>query len=123
MSQSQIIVTFAGLLAIALIVWWFWLSSPKATHIEGQAPVDITVKNGAYQPAVIEVLAGEAVTLRFLREDASPCAEKVVFGDLGITENLPLKRPHTFRLAPLPSGLHEFTCQMGMYRGKLIARV
>lgn len=120
--MSELLVTLGGAILIALIVWWFWFSAPKAAHVAGNQPIDILVKDGTYQPAAIEVPTGRPLTLRFVRHDATPCAEKVVFGDLGISADLPLGKPQTVSLGPLPPGTYEFTCQMGMYRGRLIAK-
>ncbi|HSI23066.1 MAG TPA: cupredoxin domain-containing protein [Methylophilaceae bacterium] len=119
--MSELFVTLGGLAAIGLIAWWFWLSSPKAEHSSAQQPIDIQVKDGVYQPAALDVPAGQALTLRFTRHDATPCAEKVVFGDLGISAELPLGKARSVTLPPLKPGQYEFTCQMGMYRGRLVA--
>lgn len=120
--MSEIFVTIAGLILIALIIWWFWLSTPKAVQADENAPLEIQVKDGAYQPAAVEVPAGQPVNVSFLREDATPCAEKVVFADLGITADLPLGRSLSISIPALKPGTYEFTCQMGMYRGRLIAK-
>lgn len=120
--MSEIFVTIAGLILIALIIWWFWLSTPKAVRAKENAPMEIQVKDGAYQPSAIEVRAGRPVNVSFLRQDASPCAEKVVFADLGINADLPLGRSQSISIPALRPGTYEFTCQMGMYRGRLIAR-
>lgn len=113
------LVNLAGLAAVAFIVWWFWLSRP-ASKKAASGVIDILVDHGVYTPARIEVPANRAVTLRFLRKDASPCAEKVEFDALGISEDLPLGKPREVRLPPLPPGDIEFTCQMKMYRGTLV---
>lgn len=120
--MSELMVAAGGLLLIGLIVWWFWLSGPKAQAVREDGPVDILVKDGSYQPAALEVSAGKPLVLRFTRHDATPCAEKVTFGDLDLTIDLPLGKPVRVELPPLPAGVHEFTCQMGMYRGKLVAK-
>jgi plastocyanin domain-containing protein len=114
-------VTLGGLLAIAAIVWWFWLSSPETVHADDSQSVEIRVEGDTYQPSVVEVPAGKPFALRFLRLDANPCAEKVVFGSLGISADLPLGKPQIISLGSLQPGIYEFTCQMGMYRGRLIA--
>ena len=119
---SEILVTLGGIAAVASIVWWFWFSAPKAMRVAGNQLIEILVQDGTYQPAAIEVPTGQPLTLRFVRHDATPCAEKVVFSDLGISADLPLGKPHDITLSGLPAGTHEFTCQMGMYRGKLIAK-
>jgi len=114
-------VNLIGLLLIGLIVWWFWLSKPRASLAQSSV-VDILVDNGVYTPARIEVRAGESLTLRFLRKDASPCAEKVIFAGMDISRDLPLDENTEIQLPPLSVGEYEFTCQMQMYRGSLVAR-
>ena len=49
-----------------------------------------------------------------------PCAEKVLFDDLGVSAELPLGKSVT--VTPDKPGEYEFTCQMRMYRGTLMAR-
>ena len=120
--MNEILVTVGGLLAITAIVWWFWLSSPKAMLASINQAIEIRVEGGAYQPAAIETAAGKPLTLRFVRIDTTPCAEKVMFGDLGISADLPIGKPHDVVLPALQPGVYEFTCQMGMYRGKIIAK-
>lgn len=115
-------VNLAGLLLAAAIVWWFWLSKPRARQAAGSAPIDIVVDGGVYTPARIEIAAGQPVTLRFLRKDPSPCAEKVLFDDLGIAAELPVGQPVELTITPGVSGEYAFTCQMQMYRGTLVVR-
>lgn len=114
-------VNLGALACIGLIVWWFWLSKPKAVSASRQQ-IEILVDNGVYTPSRIEIRAGEPVTLRFLRQDPSPCAEKVVFTELGVTADLPLNRPLNLTVTAPKVGAYSFTCQMQMYRGELVAR-
>ena len=116
-------VNIGGLVVIGLIVWWFWLSKPKGRRESGAQPIDILVDNGVYTPARIEVPVGRPIILRFLRKDASPCAEKVIFDDLGISADLPVDEKTDVIVIPKTAGEHEFTCQMKMYRGTLVAQV
>jgi len=116
------LVNFAGLILVGLIVWWFWLSRPKAQRAVGPQPIEIIVADGVYAPARIEVPVGQSVTLRFLRKDPSPCAQKVIFDALGISSDLPIDKPQELILTPDKAGEYEFTCEMGMYRGKLVVR-
>jgi len=119
--MSLWIVNFAGLAAIGLIVWWFWLSKPQAQRA-ASGVIDVVVDAGVYAPARIEVVAGKSVTLRFLRKDPSPCAEKVLFDDLGIAADLPIDQPVELTITPKQPGEYAFTCQMQMYRGTLVVR-
>jgi plastocyanin domain-containing protein len=104
-----------------LIVWWFWLSKPQAQRV-ASGVIDVVVDAGVYAPARIEVAAGKPVTLRFLRKDPSPCAEKVLFDELGIAADLPIGQPVELTVTPGKAGEYAFTCQMQMYRGMLVAR-
>lgn len=120
--MSAWLINVAGLATIGLIVWWFWLSRPRARRAEIDRPIEIVVDDGVYSPARIEVPAGKPVTLRFIRKDPSPCAEKVVFDDFGISGDLPVGKPYDISFTPDKPGEHEFTCQMRMYRGSLVVR-
>lgn len=116
------IVNAIGISLILFIIIWFWL----AKLITGKfvktksGIIDITVDNGVYTPALIKVKAGEKIQLRFYRKDASPCAEWVIFQKINRSEELPLHKPHLIELKIDQPGEYDFTCQMNMYRGKLI---
>lgn len=117
--MQALVVNVAGLALICLIVWWFWLSQPKARQIAGDV-VDILVEDGVYSPSRIEVPAGRKIRLRFLRKDASPCAEKVLFDELGISADLVVGQVTEVDVDAVGVGEYEFTCQMRMYRGQLV---
>ncbi|MBI5612211.1 MAG: cupredoxin domain-containing protein, partial [Gammaproteobacteria bacterium] len=90
----------AGLILLALVVWWFWFSKPKARVAAGAGPIDIVVDNGVYTPARIQVPTGRPVTLRFIRNDPSPCAEKVLFDDFGVAADLAVGKPTEITITP-----------------------
>ena len=113
------IINLAALSVILLIIWWFWLSQPKAVKQTSDV-IDVVVDNGVYTPAYIETEQDKPLTLRFIRKDASPCAEKVIFSALNITADLPLDKSIELKIPTDKAGNFDFTCQMQMYRGKLI---
>lgn len=115
----MLLINIAGILLIALIVWWFWLYHPAATDA-GDSDRVITVDSGTYLPARIKVSADTPVSLRFLRKDPSPCAEMVIFPDLQISETLPLNTLKVVQLPALATGEYSFHCQMQMYRGTVV---
>lgn len=120
--MSAWFVNSAAVALIGLIVWWFWFSKPKARVAIGAGPIDIIVDNGVYTPARIEAPAGKPLTLRFNRKDPSPCAEKVLFDDFGVAADLAVGTPTEVTITPKKPGDYEFTCQMRMYRGVVVAR-
>ncbi|MBI3772079.1 MAG: cupredoxin domain-containing protein [Gammaproteobacteria bacterium] len=111
-----------GLLLILFVIGWFWVNKPRLQQAQAAAVIEIIVDGGVYDPARIEVPRGQATTLRFIRRDASPCAEKVIFNGLGVSAELPLDEPRNLDVTPPQSGEYEFTCQMGMYRGVLVVK-
>jgi plastocyanin domain-containing protein len=79
----------------------------------------ILVKGG-YTPDVIIVQHGRPVRFNFRREETAACSEMVIFNDFSKSARLPLGETVPIEFLPEKSGEYEFTCQMGMLRGKLI---
>ncbi len=115
----MLVINILGFALISLIVWWFWLYKPRNGMVT-KGTVSITVNNGVYTPAQVRVMAGEKVTLSFLRKDNSPCSSIVQFNNLEISEELPLNKTKDISLESLKPGIYPFSCQMQMYRGELI---
>lgn len=118
----DLLVNLGGLLFIALIAWWFWIAKPKSRKESGARPIDIIVDNGVYTPSRIEVPVGRPIILQFLRKDPSPCAEKVIFEDFDTAADLAVNEKTSVTIIPQQAGEYDFTCQMKMYRGTLVAR-
>lgn len=116
-----IILNILGGILAAAIIWWFWLSKPKAVRVNKET-VQITVKDGVYVPSRIEVDAKVPLTLEFMRKDTSGCSEYVIFSSLGIHEKLPLNKSHQIYLPVLEPGVYTFNCQMNMYHGELVVK-
>jgi len=114
----MLFINLAGFTLIALIVWWFWLFKPKETGLDDKSLV-IAVENGVYSPARIKVAAGNAIEIKFLRKDPSPCAETLLIPDLDVSEMLPLDKEKVIHLPALEPGEYAFHCQMQMYRGQI----
>jgi plastocyanin domain-containing protein len=112
-------VNLCGGLIIVFIIWWFIIKKPKAFQAKDNA-IHIKVHDGIYDPSVIKVQKGKSIRLSFTRYDESPCAEYVIFDKLNISSKLPMKKPHVIEITFQNAGEYTFTCQMGMYRGKVI---
>lgn len=118
------IVNIFGLLLIAAIVWWFWLAGKSGKSVVSQqvsaASLEVLVKDGVYEPDHIRLPAGRPATLKFRREDPSPCAEYVLFPDLEVSAQLAVNEVTEVHLPAAEPGKYPFTCQMQMYRGVLL---
>ncbi len=122
MSTSELLVTLAGLGAIAWVNWYFFLAGRSAVSADAGAGIQrarIEVDNG-YSPAVVRVRVGQPVRLEFHRVDRSSCTEEVVIPDFGIRSFLPTGRTTAVEFTPSAPGVHEFACGMGMVRGKIV---
>ena len=75
---------------------------------------------GGYTPDVIVVQHGRPVRLNFRREESAACSEMVVFSDFGKSAHLPEGQVVPIEFLPETPGEHAFTCQMGMFRGRLV---
>jgi len=111
-------VNIIGIILIALITWWFWIKKPQSVKVSSNE-VEIVVDNGVYSPSNIELSLGQSIKLKFLRKDPSPCAEKVIFDDLGVSLDLPINKEAGITIKPEKSGDYVFNCQMKMYIGHL----
>lgn len=117
----MLFVNIAGVLLIALIVWWFWFYKPTETVLDENDLV-VIVKNGVYQPDHITLAPNTPAILQFLRKDESPCSETLLIPALHISESLPLNQTQRIELPAMTAGEYEFHCQMQMYRGQLTVK-
>ncbi len=119
MTTDRIIVTLAGLAAIAFVYWFFLMRKEKSVEV-GES-VDITVAGG-YNPEVIVVRKGRPVTLNFLRTDPSSCLEEVVLGDFKVRKFLGLNQTSPVIITPRKAGEFVYSCGMNMFHGKIIVK-
>ena len=92
------------------------LRAPARRHVR---TVRVRVKGG-YQPSVVHARAGEPLRIVFTREETASCSEHVVFPAFGKSAMLPAFEDVALDLLPERAGEYEFTCQMGMLRGRLV---
>ena len=125
MKGDDWLVLLGGAAAIAWVNWYFFLAGRRpgaaavAVPVSGAQEVTVVV-DGGYAPAEVRVRRGAPVRIVFDRRERSGCTEDVVFPDLGIRRFLPPERKTAVEIAPDKPGTYEFTCGMGMFRGKVI---
>lgn len=122
MTTTQIIVTLAGLGVSISIIWFFFFSSKEGMRVvtSGRFQEATVLVKGGYSPDVIIVEHGKPVRLNFHREETASCSEMVVFPDFQKSAKLPTGEIVPIEFIPEKPGTYEFSCQMGMFRGKLI---
>ncbi len=123
MTLDQLLVTGGGLVAIGGIVWFFWLKRTpgvKASVVSDGYQEQMVLVRGGYTPDTIRVAARRPVRLLFRREETAACSEQVVLADYGKSAPLPTGTVVPIEFMPGDPGEHEFTCQMGMLRGRII---
>jgi len=123
MTPDRIIVTVLGLALIAFIVWFFWLKrsrGTRATKTSGGYQEAMILVKGGYTPDVVVVEKGKPVRLNFRREESASCSEMVVFPDFDKSAKLPTGETVPVEFLPQEAGEFEFSCQMGMFRGRLV---
>jgi plastocyanin domain-containing protein len=123
MTLDRWVVLIAGLSLAAFIVWFFWLkrsTGTPATQTSGGHQEAMILVKGGYTPDTIIVQSGKPLRLAFRRDETASCSEKVIFADFGKSADLPAGELVPVELLPQEPGEYEFTCAMGMFRGKLI---
>jgi plastocyanin domain-containing protein len=123
MTTMDVLVILGGLALIVGIAWFFWGPRRGGTRAaltsSGYQEAMVLVKGG-YTPDVIVVQRGRPVRLNFRREESAACSEMVVLADFGRSARLPEGETVPVEFLPENPGEYEFTCQMGMLRGKLV---
>ena len=124
MTIDRLLVLLGGVAAITWVNWYFFLArrtiASASLDQSGTQQIEIAVAGG-YSPALVRVKAGRPVRLVFDRRETNPCSEELVIPDFGIRRFLPPNQKTAVEFTPQSPGSHEFTCGMGMLRGKVVA--
>ena len=123
MTWDRVLVDVVGLGLIGFIVWFFWLVRAKGVRAavsSGGYQEQMVLVKGGYTPDVIVVEAGKPVRLNFVRQESASCSEMVLFPAFNKSATLPEGQTVPVEFLPKDRGEFEFSCQMGMFRGKVI---
>ena len=124
MDALQILVTIAGLALIAGTAVFFFgrrEQTALATADGGVQRVRIRVERG-YDPEVITLRAGLPAVLEFQREEEDPCSERVILDGFGRNVFLPAFETTEVEIQPDETGTFDFSCGMGMLKGRIVVR-
>jgi plastocyanin domain-containing protein len=123
--MDKIVALSAAIILTGFILWWFF---GKRTNKEVAAELDangqtvhITV-DGGYVPNIVSLKQGVPAKLVFNRKDPSTCLEEVVFPDFGISETLPVGKPHEITIDTTKAGEYKYACGMNMFFGKVVIK-
>lgn len=114
------LVNLLGIVLMILVALWFWFPKKEQGVRVSTKKIQILVADGIYSPSLIQARVGQHILLEFTRQDKTPCSEMVIFPDFNQSIQLNIGEPKTIKLYAENPGVFEFTCQMGMYRGKLL---
>lgn len=89
MPLTEIALTVAGLVLIAVLARYFFRARPATDAQMGDSGQEATVVVlGGYQPAVVRARTGVPLRLSFDRREDGDCSARVVFPDLGVNRFL-----------------------------------
>jgi len=123
MSTTEWVVVLGGIAAIAWVNWYFFVAGrtpvAAAEGAGGVQQVEIRVRGG-FDPSTVRVRRGERVRLVFHRDDPAAGADEVVVPEFGVRRFLPPGEATAVEFTPAEAGSYEFTCGMGLLRGRLV---
>lgn len=104
---------------VAVLAFAFAVSAFGAPAANNRR-VEIVANGDGFQPSSVTVKKGELTTLVFTRTTNDTCATAVVFPELGIKRDLPLKQPVSIDVPVDQARTLAFQCGMGMYKSKVV---
>jgi plastocyanin domain-containing protein len=114
MTPDKILVTLAGVAAIAFTVWYFWLvkrPGVKAAVTSSGYQEALVLVKGGYTPDVILVERGKPVRLNFVRAESASCSEMVLFPDFKKSAHLPEGETVPIELMPTEQASSSFSAR------------
>jgi Cu(I)/Ag(I) efflux system membrane fusion protein len=93
----------------------------KATLVNGEQVIRITIGPTGYEPEALELQKGIPARLVFTRTTDNTCATEIHSPDLGVEKTpIPLNEPVEVTLTPQSSGTFTFACGMDMLKGTIV---
>lgn len=92
----------------------------RSAKVVQSATVSLT--DNGYQPASLKLKRGIPARVTFVRKIEETCGKEIAIPDYNIRRALPLDKPVTVEFTPDKAGEFNFTCGMGMLRGKVVVQ-
>jgi plastocyanin domain-containing protein len=122
MNTTDALVVLGGIAAILWVTWYFFFAGGGSVQaaVGGGGTQEVKIRVlGGYDPAHVRLKRGVPVRLVFDRAETSGCSEELVIPHFGIKKFLPANQETVIRFTPEQAGDYEFTCGMGMLRGRI----
>ena len=104
-----------------LLLTTLGISTARAEPAATPRTIDIKVTDAGYEPAKLELTAGETVRLAFHSETDSECSGSVQSDDLGIAPTLlPKDKTTVIEIKAPKAGKYSFACSMSMNTGTVV---
>jgi hypothetical protein len=97
-------------------------ASRKPTPPAIPADIHVLVGSAGFEPARLELPAGRATQVSFIRTDAQNCANELVIPALGIRRALPVGQTVLIEIPAQQSGELRYACGMGMHKAVLLLK-
>lgn len=98
----------------------FGCTSRSGPTRQSAGAIAIAVTEKGFEPAVVRVPAGRAVTLVVTRKTERTCVREIVIAEENVEKALPLGQPVEISFTPTRAGEIRFACGMDMLSGKVI---
>ncbi len=93
-----------------------------AKVVKGVQTATVTVTGGKYEPSAINLKKGMPAEIAFKLGANPGCGDVLVIKDLKLKKELREGKPEVVKFTPKKAGTIDFTCGMGMFRGKLLVK-
>jgi plastocyanin domain-containing protein len=90
-------------------------TTPDASNASNRVAIEVTEEG--FVPAVVNVRAGQPVTLVVTRKTEKTCATELVMKEHNINQPLPMNQPVEITFTPAQSGDLPYACAMDMIKG------
>lgn len=107
---------------VGIVVAVALLSGCKSGGATAGGKVSIVADSQGFSPSSVEVPKGAPLELVFTRTTDDTCATAVVFPELAIKKELPLKSAVSITVPTGEARTIGFQCGMGMYKSKIVVK-